>query len=121
MADDKEQQITIDIPTPSTVRSTPVPQEQSHLEQFRRGWVNAIALPDNPTDLLFNITASIAIPALVSSLWVSLPLPGFVRTLGLVTVVIAALVLWQLLAIPEVRGMLIFRLALVTLGVILGL
>jgi hypothetical protein len=91
------------------------------MEAFRRGWVNALALPDNLTDLLFDITASIAVPALISSLWASLPLPGFIRALGLVAVVITALVLWQLLAIPEVRGMLIFRLALFALGVILGL
>jgi len=118
-----QQQITVDVaPISTPIRTTsPITAQPSRMEAFRRGWVNALALPDNLTDLLFDITASVAVPALMSSLWVSLPLPGFVRALGLVAVVVIALVLWQLLAIPETRGMLIFRLALVTLGVILGL
>ena len=118
-----QQQITVDVaPISTPIRTTsPITAQPSRMEAFRRGWVNALALPDNLTDLLFDITASVAVPALMSSLWVSLPLPGFVRALGLVAVVVIALVLWQLLAIPETRGMLIFRRALVTLGGILGL
>ena len=118
-----QQQITVDVaPISTPIRTTsPTTAQPSRMDSFRRGWVNALALPDNLTDLLFDITASVAVPALMSSLWVSLPLPGFVRTLGLGAVVVIVLVLWQLLAIPEVRGMLIFRLALFALGVILGL
>ena len=117
-----QQQITVDIaPISSTpTKTTPTPQ-LNRVDAFKRGWVNALALPDNLTDLLFDITASIAVPALISSLWASLPLPDFIRALGFVAVVITALVLWQLIVIPEVRGMLIFRLALFALGVILGL
>ena len=118
-----QQQITVDVaPISTPIRTTSPPTAQpSRMEAFRRGWVNALALPDNLTDLLFDITASIAVPALITSLWASLPLPDFIRALGFVAVVITALVLWQLLVIPEVRGMLIFRLALFALGVILGL
>ncbi len=122
MDDKDQQQITVDIApiSSSPTLTTPTPQ-LNRTYAFKRGWENAIALPDNLVDLLFDITTSIAVPALISSCWASLPLPGFVRTLGLVAVVITALVLWQLLAIPSVRGMLIFRLALFALGVILGL
>ena len=118
-----QQQITVDVaPISTPIRTTsPITAQPSRMEAFRRGWVNALALPDNLTDLLFDITASVAVPALMSSLWVSLPLPGFVRALGLVAVVVIVLVLWQLLAIPETRGMLVFRLALFALGVILGI
>jgi hypothetical protein len=118
-----QQQITVDIaPTPSHERPTPPTLEpQSRLEQFKRGWENAIALPDNLTDLLFDITASIAVPALIASCWSSLPIPYFIRIGGVVAMAVAGLFLWQLLELPAVRGILVFRLSLVTLGVILGL
>lgn len=120
MADNQEQQITIDIPTAKLIRPTSTPQEQSRLKQFHQGWENRISLPDNLVDLLFDITASIAIPALISSCWSSLPIPYFIRIGGVVTMAVAGLFLWQLLELPAVRGILIFRFTLVTLGVILG-
>jgi hypothetical protein len=120
MAD--EQKIVVEVPSDRGHYSPiPIPQHPNKLEEFRRGWVNAIALPDNPTDLIFDITASVAIPALISSCWVSLPIPSFIRLGGLVGIGVAALVVWQMLAITEVKNYLIFRLSLVTVGVILGL
>lgn len=117
-----EQQITVDIaPISSTpTKTTPTPQ-LNRIEAFKRGWENALALPDNLTDLLFDVTASVAVPALISSCWSSLPIPYFIRIGGVVALAVAGLFLWQLLELPAVRGMLIFRLTLVTLGVILGL
>ncbi|OUL33115.1 hypothetical protein BV372_17365 [Nostoc sp. T09] len=120
MAD--EQKIVVEIPSDRTHYSpVPITQQPNKLEQFRRGWVNAIALPDNFTDLLFDITASITIPALVTSCWVTLPLPTFMRLGGAILAVVMVLLLWQMLAIPEVQSILAFRLALITVGVVLGL
>jgi hypothetical protein len=118
-----QQQITVDIAPISSnlTRTTPLTPQPNRIDAFKRGWENALALPDNLTDLLFDITASVAVPALIASCWSSLSLPSFIRTGGVIALVIAALVLWQLLELPAVRGILIFRLALVTLGVILGL
>jgi hypothetical protein len=121
MDDKDQQQITVDIAPASTpTLTTPTPQ-LNRVDAFKRGWAQAIALPDNLTDLLFDITASIAVPALIASCWASLPLPSFIRTGGVIALVVATLVLWQLLELPAVRGILIFRLTLVTLGVVLGL
>jgi hypothetical protein len=119
MAD--EQKIVVEVPG-DRGHHAPVPTPQlSKTEQFKRGWTNAIALPDNPTDLVFDITASITIPALITSCWASLPIPSFIRVGGLIAVGVAALLMWQILAIPEIQSHLIFRLILVIVGVILGL
>lgn len=121
MSDD-QQKIVVEIPGDrghySPVLST---TEPSKLEEFKKGWINAIALPDNLSDLLFDITASISIPALISSCWSVLPLPGFIRLGGLLVLVVAALVMWQMLAFAEVRGILVFRMILVVIGVAVGL
>lgn len=119
---DNQPPITIEVPA-TTGNYTPLQHtlQQSRMEAFRRGWCNALALPDNFTDLIYDVTASVAIPALVSSAWGSLPLPEFIRFGALVTVVIAAAVLWQLSEIPEVKAVLAFRLVLFAVGVILGL
>jgi hypothetical protein len=124
MADDSQAKVVVEVPRAGGNYS-PVPSTQSptpnKLEDFKRGWINAIALPDNPTDLIFDITASVTIPALVTSCWVSLPIPSFIRVGGLITLVLAALVLWQMLDISEIRNCLTFRLILVTVGVAMGL
>ncbi|MBD2360033.1 hypothetical protein H6G36_02265 [Anabaena minutissima FACHB-250] len=101
--------------------SSPQSLVPNKLEEFKRGWINAIALPDNPTDLVFDITTSITIPALVTSCWASFPIPGFLRIGGLIAIAILALVGWQMLNITEIRNYLIFRLILVTVGVVIGL
>ncbi|WP_414589583.1 hypothetical protein [Scytonema sp. PCC 10023] len=118
-----QQQITVDIAPISSnpTRTTPLTPQPNRIDAFKRGWENALALPDNLTDLLFDITASIAVPALIASCWSSLPIPYFIRIGGVVALAVAGLFLWQLLELPAVRGILIFRLTLVTLGVILGL
>ncbi|BAY94777.1 hypothetical protein [Tolypothrix sp. PCC 7601] len=119
MAD--EQKIVVEIPSDRTPYA-PMPQQQTNkIEEFRQGWINAIAIPGNLPDLVFDITASITIPALVSSCWASFPLPNFMRVGGAIAFVIMVLVLWQLLAIPELQRILAFRLALATVGVVLGL
>lgn len=120
MAD--EQKIVVEVPSDRGHYSpVPIPQHPNKLEEFKRGWVNAIALPDNLTDLIFDITTSITIPALVSSCWASLPIPSFIRVGGLIAVGVAVLALWQMLAITEIKNYLIFRLTLVTVGVVIGL
>jgi hypothetical protein len=119
-----EQKIVVEVPSDRGGYS-PVPSTQSpipnKLEEFKRGWINAIALPDNPTDLIFDITASVTIPALVTSAWVWLPIPSFIRVGGVIALILAALVLWQMLDISEIRNSLAFRLILVTVGVAMGL
>lgn len=120
---DKQQQISVDVvPTSSTaVTHTVMTPSINKIKAFGLGWSNTLALPDNPTDLLFDVTASISIPALVSNCWISLPLPDFIRIGGVVAVIVAVLVLWQLLAIKALRAVITFRLVLAILGVILGL
>ncbi len=120
MAD--EQKIVVEVPNGGNYSPVPNPQSPSNkLEEFKRGWINAIALPDNLTDLVFDITASVTIPALVTSVWASFPIPGFLRVGGLIAVGIAVLVLWQMLGITELKNCLTFRLILVTVGVAMGL
>lgn len=120
MADD-QQKIVVEVPSTGG-NFTPIQQAtKSKLELFRQGWQDAIALPDNLPDLLFDVTASITIPALVSSCWVNLPLPSFIRVGSAIAAGVFALLLWQLLAIPEVQRILAFRLALLTVGALLGL
>jgi hypothetical protein len=65
MAD--EQKIVVEVPS-DRGHYSPVPIPHSNrLEEFKKGWVNAIALPDNLADLAFDLTASLTIPALFSS------------------------------------------------------
>lgn len=117
---DDQQKIVVEVPSTSA-NFTPVQQAtQSKLDQFRQGWQDAIALPDNIPDLLFDVTASITIPALISSCWSNLPLPGFIHAAGAIALGVAALVCWQMLTIPEVQKILAFRLAMMTLGIFIG-
>jgi hypothetical protein len=117
---DENKKITVEVPADRNFSPLPPTPQQSRMEQFRRGWVDAIALPDNLADLIFDITAWVTIPALTASIWVNFPLPSFVRFEGAVLLVISSLALWQLAAIPEVRGVLFFRVMLAGVGVILG-
>ncbi|WP_413201316.1 hypothetical protein [Nostoc piscinale] len=119
---DDQQKIVVEIPN-DRGNYLPVPStsEPSRLEEFKKGWINAIALPDNLSDLIFDITTSITIPALISSCWSSFPIPGFLRIGGLVALGVTALALWQMISIAEIKDYLIFRLILAAVGVILGL
>lgn len=126
MAD--EQKIVVEVPSDayggklrgySPVANT---KELSKLEEFREGWINAIALPDNLADMAFDITASVAIPAFLTSCWVSLPLPIFLRLGVLGVLAIAGAVLCYLRkAVPDVDEELSLRVGLAVLGVLLGL
>ncbi len=119
MAD--EQKIIVEVP--SDRGYTPVPSPQlSKLEEFKKGWTDAVALPDNLADLAFDLTASLAIPALFSSCWASLPLPCFLRLAVVGALIINGTIFCYLhKAVPEIQGILWIRVGLMTLGVALGL
>lgn len=121
MAD--EQKIVVEVPSDrggySPVAST---AELSKLEEFKKGWISAIALPDNLPEMAYTLTSTVAIPALLSSCWVSIPIPGFIRlgVLGVLAIAgIIALYLRQ--AVPEVKDILLLRVGLVAVGVLLGI
>ncbi|MBD2243233.1 hypothetical protein [Nostoc sp. FACHB-888] len=121
MAD--EQKIVVEVPSErghySPVTST---AELSRLEEFKKGWRNAIALPDNLPDLAYTLASTVAIPALLSSCWVSIPMPGFIR-LGVVGILAIAgiVVMYLRQAVPEVKDILLLRVGLVAAGVLLGI
>jgi integrase len=77
MAD--EQKIVVEVPTDRGYSPVASTAELSRLEEFKKGWINAIALPDNLPDLAYTLASTVAIPALLSSCWVSVPMPGFIR------------------------------------------
>jgi hypothetical protein len=121
MAD--EQKIVVEVPSVrdhySPVAST---TQLSKLEEFKKGWRNAIALPDNFPDLAYTLASTVAIPALLSSCWVSIPIPGFVRLGVLGVLAIAGIVVMYLRqAVPEVKDILLLRVGLVAVGVLLGI
>lgn len=120
MAD--EQKIVVEVPS-DRGHYSPVPSPQSSkLEEFKKGWVNAIALPDNLPDLAYTLASTVAIPALLSSCWVSIPFPGFIRLGVLGVLAIAGIVVMYLRqSVPEVRDILLLRVGLVAVGVLLGL
>ncbi|MDZ8135174.1 MAG: hypothetical protein RM049_07695 [Nostoc sp. DedQUE04] len=120
MAD--EQKIVVEVPS-SSGHYSPVPSPQlSKLEEFKKGWRDAIALPDNLPDLVYSLTSTVAIPALLSSCWVSIPFPGFIR-LGVLGVLAIAgiVVLYLRQAVPEVKDILLLRVGLIAVGVLLGI
>ncbi|MEH1797400.1 hypothetical protein [Nostoc sp.] len=120
MAD--EQKIVVEVPS-DRGHYSPVPIPQSNkLEEFKKGWRDAIALPDNLPDLAYTLTSTVAIPALLSSCWVSIPIPGFIRLGVLGMLAIAGIVtLYLRQAVPEVKDILLLRVGLVAVGVLLGI
>ncbi len=120
MAD--EQKIVVEVPSDRGHYSpVPIPQS-SKLEEFKKGWVNAIALPDNLPDLAYTLASTVAIPALLSSCWVNIPFPGFIRLGVLGVLAIAGIVtLYLRQAVPEVKDILLLRVGLVAVGVLLGI
>ncbi|MDZ8096407.1 MAG: hypothetical protein RMZ42_31390 [Nostoc sp. DedQUE05] len=120
MAD--EQKIVVEVPS-DRGHYSPVPIPQlSRLEEFKKGWIKAIALPDNLPDMAFELTSCVAIPALFSSCWVNLPIPTFMR-LGLVGLLSVAGIslLYVRQAVPEVKDALLLRVGLIAIGVLIGL
>ncbi|MEH2200951.1 hypothetical protein [Nostoc sp.] len=119
MAD--EQKIVVEVPSERGYSPVASTAELSRLEEFKNGWRNAIALPDNLPDLAFDLTASLAIPALFTSCWVSLPLPSFIRWGVMVMVALSGVIACYLRkAIPEIETILLIRLGLLFVGVLLG-
>ena len=119
---DELSKIVVEVPA-SRSNYTPLPPttHNSKMEDFRRGWVNALALPDNLGDLIYDICLTLSVPALVSSICNNLPIPLFIRWAMIGGMIVCTLTIWQLLEISEVRGTLVFRLVLVGMGVLLGL
>ena len=121
MAD--EQKIVVEVPS-SNGHYSPVVStaELSKLEEFKKGWRNAIAFPDNFTDLAFDLIASLTIPALFSSCWANLPLPCFLRLAVVGALIVnGAIACYLYKAVPEIQPILLIRIGLVSLGVALGL
>ena len=120
MAD--EQKIVVEVPSDRGYSPVVSTAEVSRLEEFKKGWRNAIALPDNLPDLAYSLTSTVAIPALLSSCWVTIPLPGFIR-LGVIGVLAIAgiIVMYLREAVPEIRDILLLRVGLVAVGVLLGI
>ncbi|ACC80330.1 hypothetical protein [Nostoc punctiforme] len=120
MAD--EQKIVVEVPSDRGYSPVASTAQVSRLEEFKKGWRNAIALPDNLADLAFDLTASLTIPALFSSSWVSLPLPSFIRWGVMVMLALSGVIACYLRqAIPEIETILLIRLGLIFVGVLLGL
>jgi hypothetical protein len=120
MAD--EQKIVIEVPS-DRGHYSPIPIPQlSKLDEFKKGWVNVVCLPDNLPDMVFDLTSCVAIPALFSSCWVSLPIPSFMR-LGLVGLLSIAGIslLYMRQAVPEIKDVLLLRVGLIAIGVLVGL
>lgn len=119
---DEQPKIVVEVPS-SSGHYSPLPTPQSNkLEEFKKGWIDAITFPDNIADLAYDLASTVAIPALLSSCWIALPLPGFIRlgVLGLLAVAgIVAFYLRQ--AVPEVKDILLLRVGLIAVGVLLGI
>lgn len=120
MAD--EQKIVVEVPGDRGYSPVVSAAEPSKLEEFKKGWINAIALPDNLPDLIYTLASSVSIPALLSSCWVNIPFPGFMRV-GVVGILAIAgiVVLYLRQSVPEVKDILLLRVGLVAVGVLLGI
>ncbi|MEM6399796.1 MAG: hypothetical protein AAF757_06120 [Cyanobacteria bacterium P01_D01_bin.116] len=120
MADD-ENKIVVEVPNNSG-NYTQLPQAapSNRLGEFRRGVQNAIAFPENLGDVIYECLSMVTIPALLMSIWLQ-PLPAFIRFAVMLLLVVGAVLIWYLFEIPEIRGLLTFRVFLVGLGVILAL
>ncbi|MBE9216649.1 hypothetical protein IQ247_28990 [Plectonema cf. radiosum LEGE 06105] len=119
MADD-ENKIVVEIPNTGNYSQLPQTAPSDRMTEFKRGIENAIAFPENIGDLIYDCLSMVTIPALLMSLWLQ-PLPSFIRFAVLLLLVVAAVGMWYLLGIPEIRGLLTFRVFLVGVGVILPL
>ncbi|MGF1987875.1 MAG: hypothetical protein RMY62_008430 [Nostoc sp. ZfuVER08] len=117
---DEQPKIVVEVPSSSGYSPVPTPPLDK-LEEFKKGWINALAFADNIPDLAYELTSSVAIPALFSSLWVTLPLPGFVR-LGVLAAmaIIGALTIYLYASVPEVKDVLLMRVGLIAVGVLIG-
>ncbi len=118
---DEQPKIIVEVPDRGSYSPIPIPQS-SKLEEFKKGWINAIAFPDNIPDLAYDIASTVAIPALLSSCYSALPVPVFIQmgVFGVwVMTGVVAVYLYQ--ALPEVKDILLLRFALILAGVLLGI
>ncbi|MEM6402764.1 MAG: hypothetical protein AAF757_21470 [Cyanobacteria bacterium P01_D01_bin.116] len=113
--------IVVEVPN-ATGNYTPIPEPTptNRLEEFKRGLSNALAFPENLGDVIYECLSMVTIPALLMSLWLQ-PLPAFIRFAVLLLLGVASVGTWYLLGIPEIRGLLTFRVFLIGVGVILPL
>ncbi|BAY77937.1 hypothetical protein NIES25_44070 [Nostoc linckia NIES-25] len=121
---DEQPKIVVEVPSDRghySPRPIPIPQPNK-LEEFKKGWIEAIAFGDNIPDLAYDLASTVAIPALLSNCWVTLSLPGFIR-LGVwgVLAVSGVMVFYLHQAIPEIQTVLLLRVGLIALGVLLGI
>ena len=120
-SDSQSDKIVVEVPS-TTGNYTQLPQAtpSNRLGEFRRGIENAIAFPENFGDVIYECLSMVTIPALLMSIWLQ-PLPAFIRLAVLLLLIIGATGVWHLFAIPEIRGLLSFRVFLIGVGVILAL
>lgn len=120
-SESQDNKIVVEVPSSTgNYSQLPQPASSDRMTEFRRGVENAIAFPENLGDLFYDCLSMVTIPALLMSLWLQ-PLPAFIRFAVLLLLVVAAVGMWYLLRIPEIRGLLTFRVFLVGVGVILPL
>lgn len=122
MPDDPQQKIVVEVPSTSG-NFSPVssPSPESRIENFRREWRNAIAFPDNLSDIAFDCMSWITVPALLTSCWVSIPFPSFIRLgMMLILVITGVIACYLRKTIPEIENILLIRLGLVFVGVVIG-
>lgn len=120
-SESQDNKIVVEVPN-SGGNYTQLPQEtqSDRMTEFRRGVENAIAFPENFGDVIYECLSMVTIPALLMSVWLQ-PLPSFIRFSVLLVLGVAAVGVWHLLGIPEIRGLLTFRVFLIGIGVILPL
>ncbi|MBD2519697.1 hypothetical protein H6G93_33010 [Nostoc sp. FACHB-973] len=118
---DEQPKIVVEVPDRGSYSPLPISQTNK-LDDFKKGWINAIAFSDNIPDLAYDLASTVAIPALLSSFWVTLPLPGFLRlgVLGALAVA-GAMAVYLHQAIPEIKDVLLLRVGLIAVGVLLGI
>lgn len=120
-SESQDNKIVVEVPSTSgSYTQLPQPSPSNRMTEFRKGIENAIAFPENLGDLFYECLSMVTIPALLMSLWLQ-PLPSFIRFAVLLLLIIAAVGVWYLFGIPEIRGLLTFRVFLVGVGVILPL
>lgn len=119
MADD-ENKIVVEVPNTGNYSQLPQTAPSDRMTEFKRGIENVIAFSENIGDVIYDCLSMVTIPALLMSVWIQ-PLPNFIRFAVLLLLGIAAVGVWHLLAIPEIRGLLTFRVFLVGVGLILPL
>ncbi|PHJ63692.1 hypothetical protein VF14_07865 [Nostoc linckia z18] len=118
--EDEQPKIIVEVPSDRGYSPLPTPQSNK-LEEFKKGWINAITLPDNIPDLAYELTSTVVIPALFSSLWVTLPLPGFLRLAVMaVMATTGVMTIYFYQAVPEVKDVLLLRVGLMAVGVLIG-